>query len=135
MILADITLTDILWSMLVFFFFFIWIMILFQVFIDLFRDHEESGAMKAVWVVCLILFTPITVLVYLIVRGKGMAKRSMAQQQAAQADFDSLREDRRLPGQPDRSDRQGQGAPRRRHDRPGRVRQPQGQGPRLTEPV
>jgi hypothetical protein len=89
MILADITLTDILWSMLVFFFFFIWIMILFQVFIDLFRDHEESGAMKAVWVVCLILFTPITVLVYLIVRGKGMAKRSMAQQQAAQADFDS----------------------------------------------
>jgi hypothetical protein len=89
MILADITLTDVLWSMLVFFFFFIWIMILFQVFIDLFRDHEESGAMKAVWVVCLILFTPITVLVYLIVRGKGMAMRSQAQQTAAQADFDT----------------------------------------------
>ncbi len=89
MILADITLTDVLWSMLVFFFFFIWIMILFQVFIDLFRDHEESGAMKAVWVVFLILFTPITVLVYLIVRGKGMAHRNMAHQQAAQADFNS----------------------------------------------
>jgi|tagenome__1003787_1003787.scaffolds.fasta_scaffold20447005_1 hypothetical protein len=89
MILADITLTDVLWSMLVFFFFFIWIMILFQVFIDLFRDHEESGAMKAVWVVFLILFTPITVLVYLIVRGKGMAQRNMAHQQAAQADFNS----------------------------------------------
>ena len=87
MILADITLTDVLWSMLVFFFFFIWIMILFQVFMDLFRDHEESGAMKAVWVVCLILFTPITVLVYLIVRGKGMAQRSQAQEQAAQADY------------------------------------------------
>ena len=43
MILADITLTDVFWSMLVFFFFFIWIMILFQVFIDLFRDQEESG--------------------------------------------------------------------------------------------
>ena len=89
MILADITLTDVLWSMLVFFFFFIWIMILFQVFIDLFRDHEESGVVKAIWVVCLILFTPITVLVYLIVRGKGMAQRSQATQQAAQTDFDS----------------------------------------------
>jgi hypothetical protein len=89
MILADITLTDVLWSMLVFFFIFVWIMILFQVFIDLFRDHEESGVAKAIWVVCLIFFTPITVLVYLIVRGKGMAHRSQAQQRAAQADFDS----------------------------------------------
>ncbi len=89
MILADITLTDVLWSMLVFFFFFIWIMILFQVFIDLFRDHEESGVVKAIWVICLIFFTPITVLVYLIVRGKGMALRSQAQQKAAQADFDT----------------------------------------------
>ncbi len=100
MILADITLTDVLWSMLVFFFFFIWIMILFQVFIDLFRDHEESGAMKAVWVVCLILFTPITVLVYLIVRGKGMAQRSMAQQQAAQADFDKYVQNVAAQGSP-----------------------------------
>lgn len=89
MILADITLTDVLWSMLVFFFIFIWIMILFQVFIDLFRDHEESGVVKAIWVICLIFFTPITVLVYLIVRGKGMALRSQASQQAAQKDFDS----------------------------------------------
>ena len=89
MVAASYPFLDVLWSMVIFFMFFIWIMILFQVFIDLFRDHEESGAMKAVWVVCLILFTPITVLVYLIVRGKGMAKRSMAQQQAAQADFDS----------------------------------------------
>ena len=87
MILADLTLTDIMWSMLVFFLFFVWIMILFQVFIDLFRDHEESGVVKAIWVICLILFTPITVLVYLIVRGKGMALRSQAQQQAAQADY------------------------------------------------
>ena len=89
MILADINLGDVLWSMMLFFFLFIWIIILFQIFIDLFRDHEESGAMKAVWVICLIFFTPITVLVYLIVRGHGMAKRSQAQQAAAQADFNS----------------------------------------------
>jgi hypothetical protein len=87
MILADLTLTDVIWSMFVFFLFFVWIMILFQVFIDLFRDHEESGVGKAIWVICLILFTPITVLVYLIVRGKGMAKRSQAQAVAAQADY------------------------------------------------
>ncbi|MEZ5143271.1 MAG: SHOCT domain-containing protein [Acidimicrobiales bacterium] len=89
MLIADITLTDVLWSMFVFFMFFIWIMILFQVFGDLFRDHEESGVSKVLWVIFIIVFPFLGVFVYLIVRGRGMAERSMKAQAEAQKQFDS----------------------------------------------
>ncbi len=88
MILADMNLGDVLWSMLIFFFWIIWILIFIQVLMDLFRDDSESGGMKAVWVIFLVLFTPITVLVYLIVRGRGMAERNAALQRNSQQQFD-----------------------------------------------
>lgn len=88
MVLADLELVDVLWSMLMFFFLVIWIMILFQVISDVFRNHESSGITKALWVVALILFTPLTVLVYLIVNAKGMQDRARAAQSQAQQRFD-----------------------------------------------
>jgi len=75
--------------MILFFFLFIWIMILFQVLIDLFRDHSESGAMKALWVIFIVFLPFLAILVYLITRGKGMAERNAKLQQKSQADFDS----------------------------------------------
>ena len=60
-----------------------YLMVLFSIIGDVFRDRELSGGAKALWVFCLIFFTFITALVYLIVRGKGMNERSEAQ--AAQA--------------------------------------------------
>jgi ABC-type multidrug transport system fused ATPase/permease subunit len=89
MVLADIHLSDIIWSMLWLFFLFIWIMILVQVLIDLFRDHTMGGVAKALWVVALIFLPFITVFVYIIARGSGMAERSMKQAQAQQKQFDS----------------------------------------------
>jgi Phospholipase_D-nuclease N-terminal len=44
---------------------------------------------KAGWVVALIVFPLLGSLAYLIVRGQGMAERSMAQQRLARAEFDS----------------------------------------------
>jgi hypothetical protein len=88
-ILADLTLTDILWAMLVFFFWFILILIFLQIVMDLFRDDSESGAMKAVWVIFLIFLTPITMLVYLIVRGKGMAERNAKAMKSNMAERDA----------------------------------------------
>ncbi len=85
MVLADVHLSDIIWSMLWLFFLFIWIMILVQVLIDLFRDHEMSGVAKALWVIALVFLPFITVFVYIIARGSHMAERSMKQQQAAPA--------------------------------------------------
>jgi len=93
MLLADINLGDIIWSMIVFFFFFIWIMILFQVFGDLFRDHEESGAKKVLWVLFVIITPFLGVLIYLIVRGQGMAQRQQAAAAQAQKEFNSYVQD------------------------------------------
>ena len=75
---------DFFWLMLWAFFIVIWIMILWQIFTDLFRDHETGGFAKAIWVIALIFFTPITALIYLIVKGRGMAERNMKAAQRMQ---------------------------------------------------
>jgi len=77
-------------SMFWFFMFFIWIMLLFQVFGDLFRDHELSGFAKVVWTIFVIIAPFLGVFVYLIARGPKMAERNakdMAQMDAAQKDY------------------------------------------------
>jgi Short C-terminal domain/Phospholipase_D-nuclease N-terminal len=89
MILADLTLTDVLWSMLVFVFWVFLIMIFIQIVMDLFRDPSESGGMKALWVVFLIVIPPIAMLVYLIARGQGMAERNAAAMKAGMAQRDA----------------------------------------------
>ena len=66
------------------FFLFMFLMVLFYIFSDLFRDHEMSGIAKAVWVIFLIIFPPITCLVYLIARGKGMQERTKSAVDEAQ---------------------------------------------------
>ncbi len=63
---------------------FAFILVLFYIFSDLFRDHTMSGWAKAIWIIFLILLPPITSLIYLIVRGKGMQERAMADAEAAQ---------------------------------------------------
>jgi len=57
------------------FLFVAYLIVLFQIITDLFRDRELSGWWKAVWVVFLIVLPFLTALVYLIVRGRGMAER------------------------------------------------------------
>jgi hypothetical protein len=75
---------DYLWSAVVIFAFIAYLMILFNILADLFwRDHKTSGVVKAVWVIFLVLLPYLTALVYLIVRGKGMAER--AREQALEA--------------------------------------------------
>jgi hypothetical protein len=80
---------EILWLLVISVLFIAYLMMLFSVVIDLFRDHELGGLPKAIWAVALIIFPLVTMLVYLIARGDGMAKRSIAQQQAAQESFDT----------------------------------------------
>jgi hypothetical protein len=88
LIVADVSFIDIFWSMLWFFFLFIWLVILFHVLTDLFRDHSLSGGVKTLWVVFLVFLPFLAVLVYVISRGKGMAERSAARQQQAQEQFE-----------------------------------------------
>ncbi|MET4159476.1 SHOCT domain-containing protein [Agromyces sp. PvR057] len=44
--------------------------------IDIFRSHDIGGWMKALWILLLVFLPFVTGLVYLIVRGQGMAERS-----------------------------------------------------------
>ena len=68
---------DFFWLLVWSFFFVAFLMALFQIIVDLFRDQELSGWFKALWLI-FILFLPILgALVYLIVRGNDMAKRQM----------------------------------------------------------
>ena len=85
----DYPLGGVFWTMFVLFMWIIWFWLLISVFGDLFRDKETSGGMKAVWCIFVIIAPFLGVFVYLLARGGGMAERSMAQQQAAQAQFDS----------------------------------------------
>ena len=66
---------DIVWFIFIFFAFMAYLMVLFTIITDLFRDDSVSGWMKALWIILLIFFPFITALIYLIVRGKGMQSR------------------------------------------------------------
>jgi len=89
MILAEYTFGQGLLTVLAVFVFVAWIMVLFTIIADLFRDHELSGWWKAVWIFFLIFVPFLTALIYLIVRGNGMRERAIKEQQEAQAQFDS----------------------------------------------
>jgi hypothetical protein len=66
---------DFFWLMVYSFFFVAYLMVLFQVVADLFRDKQLSGWWKALWILFLIFLPVLTALVYLIARGRGMAQR------------------------------------------------------------
>lgn len=68
---------DIVWFIVIAFAFTAYLVVLFHICADLFRDQETSGIAKAVWVVVLILVPILASLVYLAVRGRGMAERSV----------------------------------------------------------
>jgi hypothetical protein len=65
------------------FIFVVWFWLLITVFADLFRRHDISGLIKAIWVIALIVFPYITVLAYLIFQSSGMAQRNVQQAQQA----------------------------------------------------
>ena len=60
-----------------------YLMAMFSIVLDLFRDKSVSGVMKAVWLLGLVFFSIITAVIYLIVRGDGMAERNARDQRAA----------------------------------------------------
>jgi ABC-type multidrug transport system fused ATPase/permease subunit len=72
-------------SMLWFFLFFIWIWLLIMVFSDIFRSHDLSGGLKAIWVIFVVIMPYLGVFVYLLARGGKMHEHAMqaAQQQDA----------------------------------------------------
>jgi hypothetical protein len=84
MFLANFTLGDLIWSIFVFFMFVIWFWLLISIFGDLFRDHELSGVAKALWTLFILILPFLGILLYLVIRGGGMAERAIKAQQEAQ---------------------------------------------------
>ena len=80
---------DVIWWFLWAFVFIAYLMALFAIIGDLFRDQKLSGWWKAVWVIFLIFVPFITALIYLIARGNGMAERSQREAKQYQAATDA----------------------------------------------
>lgn len=80
---------DIVWFIFISFAFVAYLMVMFSIITDLFRDRETSGFVKAVWIVALIFLPLLTSLVYLIARGGGMAERSARSAEAMRQQQDA----------------------------------------------
>jgi len=74
---------SIIWWFFLAFMFIAYLMALFSIITDIFRDRSLSGWDKALWVLFLLLVPFITALVYLIFRGNSMADRRDADAQRA----------------------------------------------------
>jgi hypothetical protein len=74
--IADVGLGEILWSLLLIYLMVMYIVIVFTVWLDIFRSNDLSGAMKAVWVIGLLIFPIISLVVYLLTRGDGLGMRN-----------------------------------------------------------
>ena len=66
---------DFLWSTFLIFAFVAYLIILFSICADLFRDRGLAGGYKALWIIFLIVLPYLAAFIYLIARGRGMAER------------------------------------------------------------
>jgi len=80
---------DLVWLMLSTFVFVAYLIIMFQIVVDLFRDTELGGGSKVLWIIGLIFLPVITAIVYIVARGRGMSARQQASVQRAKSDTES----------------------------------------------
>jgi Phospholipase_D-nuclease N-terminal/Short C-terminal domain len=88
LVAADYPFFDLFWTMIIFFFWVIWIWMLIVILSDVFRRRDIGGGKKAVWCIFIILLPFIGVLSYLFANSDGMAERRTRDVQTAQAQMD-----------------------------------------------
>jgi hypothetical protein len=88
MLAYDYPILGLFWSMLIFFLFFAWLILLFRVFADIFRS-DMRGLAKGIWSIFVILAPFLGVFIYVIAHGDGMRNRDVAAAQQSQAAFQS----------------------------------------------
>jgi Phospholipase_D-nuclease N-terminal/Short C-terminal domain len=76
-------------TMLWFFLWVLWLMLLFRVILDMFRDDELSGWAKAGWLILVCVLPFVGIFVYLIARGRGMGEREALRAQRQEQAFRS----------------------------------------------
>ena len=77
---------DTVWLILMTFVLVAYLLVLFQIIVDLFRDKNLGGFSKAIWFIGLIFLPFLTALVYIIFRGRGMSERQVAAVRDARAE-------------------------------------------------
>jgi hypothetical protein len=85
---ADYPFLDVLWSILVFFLWISWFMLLFHVIGDVFRRRDASGWNKTLWLIFLLFVPFIGVFAYLIANSDDMARRQAEQVAEARGEMD-----------------------------------------------
>lgn len=81
-------LLDIFLTMVYFFCWVLWFMLMFWIITDIFRSDDLRGWAKAAWLVGVIVLPIVGILVYLIVRGGSMRQRQVSQ---ARAQYEAFR--------------------------------------------
>jgi hypothetical protein len=79
---------DFFWLLIWSYIIFAYLLLLFHIIKDVFRDRDLGGGAKALWIIGLIVVPFLVALIYLIVRGHGMAERQAAAARQARADTD-----------------------------------------------
>ncbi|MET9761367.1 SHOCT domain-containing protein [Streptomyces sp. NPDC006372] len=77
------------WAILFFFLWIMWIVLLFRVVLDIFRDDSLTGWGKTGWLVFCVLLPFLGVFVYVVARGKDMGRRETAHAREQQQALDS----------------------------------------------
>ena len=99
MLAYDYPLLGVFWSMMFFFLWVAWIVLLFRVIADIFRNDSIGGFSKALWLIFVIVIPWLGLLIYLLANGDDMGRRNVAQQQASRDAADSyIREAARSGG-------------------------------------
>ncbi|KAF1701196.1 SHOCT domain-containing protein [Pseudoxanthomonas kaohsiungensis] len=80
---------DTVWLILMTFVLVAYLLVLFQIIVDLFRDKELGGFSKAIWFIGLVFLPFLTALLYIIFRGRGMSERQVAAVRDARAETDA----------------------------------------------
>jgi heme exporter protein D len=87
MLAYDYPLLGLFWTMMIFFLWIAWIILLFRVFADIFRSKDMGGFAKALWSIFVILVPFFGVFMYVIVHGRSMSERDVADAKQREAEF------------------------------------------------
>jgi hypothetical protein len=79
---------DVFWSILVFFVWVAWFLLLFRVIGDIFIRRDIGGGTKVLWIIFVIVLPFLGVFVYLVANNDGMTQRTIERAQAQQQQMD-----------------------------------------------
>jgi hypothetical protein len=76
------------WSMLVFFAWIAWFILLFRIIGDIFGRRDIGGGLKTLWIVFVLILPFLGVFIYLIVNNEGMTQRALERASAQRQQMD-----------------------------------------------